>query len=53
MDPWVVTQMERARHMEQFKALNPQAGFVTGEQARGFLLQSGLPPAILAQIWFV
>ena len=51
MDPWIVTPVERARHIEQFKALGPAVGFITGDQARGFLLQSGLPPPILAQIW--
>ncbi|XP_021964596.1 intersectin-2 isoform X1 [Folsomia candida] len=51
MDPWIVVPVERARHIEQFKALGPVGGFITGDQARGFLLQSGLPPPILAQIW--
>jgi len=51
MDPWLVTPVERARCIEQFKVLNPIGGFVTGEQAKGFLLQSQLPPAILGQIW--
>jgi len=51
MDPWLVTPVERARHVEQFKSLGPMGGFVTGDQAKGFLLQSQLPPPILGQIW--
>lgn len=51
MDPWVVTPVERARHMEQFKGLNPIDGVITGNQAKGLLLQSGLPPPVLGQIW--
>lgn len=51
MDPWIVTPVERARHMEQFKALNPIDGVITGTQAKGLLLQSQLPPPVLGQIW--
>ncbi|XP_075153017.1 dynamin associated protein 160 isoform X2 [Haematobia irritans] len=50
-DPWIITQREKLKYMEQFKALQPQAGFVTGGQAKGFFLQSQLPPLILGQIW--
>ena len=51
MDPWAVGPQERARHFEQFKSLNPVNGFVTGDQAKGFLLQSQLPPPVLGLIW--
>lgn len=51
MDPWIVTPMERARHMEQFRGLNPVDGVITGTQSKGLLLQSGLPPPVLGQIW--
>lgn len=51
MDPWIIAPVERARHIEQFKALNPVAGFIVGDQAKGFLLQSQLPPIVLGQIW--
>lgn len=51
MDPWVVTPVERARHIDQFRALNPIDGVITGVQAKGLLLQSGLPPPVLGQIW--
>jgi hypothetical protein len=39
------------KHLEHFKGLNPVNAMVTGTQARGFLMQSQLPPLVLAQIW--
>ncbi|KRJ98828.1 intersectin-2 isoform X2 [Drosophila yakuba] len=51
VDAWAVTPRERLKYQEQFKALQPQTGFVTGAQAKGFFLQSQLPPLILGQIW--
>ena len=51
MDPWVILPQERGRHMEQFSSVGPADGFITGGQARGFFMQSGLPPPVLAQIW--
>ncbi|XP_043286823.1 intersectin-2 isoform X3 [Venturia canescens] len=51
MDPWIVQPRERAMYRDQFEALKPIGGVVTGEQAKGFLLRSQLPPAILGQIW--
>ncbi|CAG0883810.1 unnamed protein product [Darwinula stevensoni] len=51
MDPWAITPAEQQRHENHFKALNPVGGMITGAQAKGFLLQSQLPPAVLAQIW--
>ncbi|XP_075994783.1 intersectin-2-like [Genypterus blacodes] len=48
---WVVTPEERAKHDKQFESLVPVLGFVSGEQARKFFLQSGLPPSVLAEIW--
>ncbi|KAJ8922264.1 hypothetical protein NQ315_004202 [Exocentrus adspersus] len=39
-DPWVIVARERARYEEQFKSLKPNNGIITGEQAKGFLLQS-------------
>ena len=51
MDPWVILPQERGRHMEQFSSVGPSDGFITGAQARGFFMQSGLPPPVLAQIW--
>ncbi|XP_022910047.2 intersectin-1 isoform X2 [Onthophagus taurus] len=50
-DPWIILSKERARYEEHFKALKPNNGIVTGEQAKGFLLQSQLPPLVLGQIW--
>ncbi|XP_063771342.1 intersectin-2 isoform X2 [Pseudophryne corroboree] len=48
---WAITTEERAKHDKQFASLNPAAGLITGDQARNFFLQSGLPPAVLAEIW--
>ncbi|XP_048865058.1 intersectin-1 isoform X1 [Brienomyrus brachyistius] len=51
-DAWVITVEERAKHDQQFHSLSPSpAGFITGDQAKNFFLQSGLPPPVLAQIW--
>uniref|UniRef100_A0A3P8SDK4 Uncharacterized protein n=1 Tax=Amphiprion percula TaxID=161767 RepID=A0A3P8SDK4_AMPPE len=48
---WVVTAEERGKHDKQFDSLSPVLGHVSGEQARKFFLQSGLPAAVLAEIW--
>uniref|UniRef100_UPI00358E5D18 intersectin-1 isoform X2 n=1 Tax=Myxine glutinosa TaxID=7769 RepID=UPI00358E5D18 len=52
-DAWTITAEERTKHDQQFLGLNPIAGFVTGDQARNFFLQSGLPRTVLAQIWML
>ena len=51
MDPWLISAPERARHAEQFASLSLINGLVSGGQAKGFLMQSGLAPMLLAQIW--
>lgn len=51
MDPWVVTPQEWTRFCTHFQALKPVGGVITGEQAKGFLLQSRLPPLVLGAIW--
>ncbi|XP_028996085.1 intersectin-2a isoform X2 [Betta splendens] len=48
---WAVTPEERGKHDKQFDTLCPVLGFVSGEQARKFFLQSGLPASVLAEIW--
>lgn len=53
VDPFVITSRERAKYIEQFKSLKPINEVVTGQQARGFFLQSQLPPAVLGEIWLV
>ncbi|XP_030749114.1 intersectin-1 isoform X3 [Sitophilus oryzae] len=50
-DPWVIQARERARYEEQFKSLKPNNGIITGDQAKGYLLQSQLPPVVLGRIW--
>uniref|UniRef100_A0A8C1VJ65 Intersectin 2a n=1 Tax=Cyprinus carpio TaxID=7962 RepID=A0A8C1VJ65_CYPCA len=42
---------ERGKHDKQFDSLAPTLGFLSGDQARTFFLQSGLPTAVLADIW--
>uniref|UniRef100_A0A6I8REU2 Intersectin-1 n=1 Tax=Xenopus tropicalis TaxID=8364 RepID=A0A6I8REU2_XENTR len=51
LDIWAITVEERAKHDQQFHGLQPTAGYITGDQARNFFLQSGLPQPVLAQIW--
>ncbi|XP_068197871.1 intersectin-2a isoform X2 [Antennarius striatus] len=48
---WAITPEERGKHDKQFDSLTPILGYVSGEQARKFFLQSGLPPCVLAEIW--
>uniref|UniRef100_A0A663ETS6 Intersectin 2 n=1 Tax=Aquila chrysaetos chrysaetos TaxID=223781 RepID=A0A663ETS6_AQUCH len=48
---WAITSEERAKHDKQFDSLKPTGGYITGDQARTFFLQSGLPASILAEIW--
>ncbi|XP_052810180.1 intersectin-1-like isoform X1 [Mya arenaria] len=50
-EAWRITGEDRAKHDGQFFALKPVNGFVTGEQARNFFMQSGIPTPILGQIW--
>ncbi|XP_074050396.1 intersectin-2 isoform X1 [Macrotis lagotis] len=48
---WAITSEERTKHDKQFDNLRPSGGYITGDQARGFFLQSGLPAPVLAEIW--
>ncbi|XP_039981533.1 intersectin-2a isoform X2 [Xiphias gladius] len=48
---WAITPEERGKHDKQFDTLAPILGYVSGEQARKFFLQSGLPASVLAEIW--
>uniref|UniRef100_UPI00398F441B intersectin-1 isoform X3 n=2 Tax=Pristiophorus japonicus TaxID=55135 RepID=UPI00398F441B len=51
LDICAITVEERTKHDQQFLSIKPVGGLITGDQARNFFLQSGLPPPILAQIW--
>lgn len=51
LDIWAITVEERVKHDQQFHGLKPTSGYITGDQARNFFLQSGLHPPVLAQIW--
>ncbi|XP_067344723.1 intersectin-2b isoform X2 [Channa argus] len=48
---WAITPEERDKHDQKFDTLSPSMGYVSGEQARKFFLQSGLPASVLAEIW--
>ncbi|XP_066526620.1 intersectin-2b [Hoplias malabaricus] len=48
---WAITPEERDKHDQKFDTLSPTQGYVSGEQARTFFLQSGLPSSVLAEIW--
>ncbi|KAJ7990976.1 hypothetical protein DPEC_G00292450 [Dallia pectoralis] len=48
---WAISPEERDKHDKQYDTLSPVMGFVSGEQARKFFLQSGLPSSVLAEIW--
>ncbi|KAM5253935.1 intersectin-2 isoform 4-T6 [Hipposideros larvatus] len=48
---WAITSEERTKHDKQFDNLKPSGGYITGDQARAFFLQSGLPAPVLAEIW--
>nr|XP_033795672.1 intersectin-2 isoform X2 [Geotrypetes seraphini] len=51
LNMWAITTEERSKHDKQFESLNPVGGYITGDQARTFFLQSGLPAPVLAEIW--
>ena len=51
MDPFAVTPAESARFASQYATIAPMGGMITGEQAKNYMMQSGLPPMVLAQIW--
>uniref|UniRef100_A0A8C7FE28 Intersectin 2 n=1 Tax=Oncorhynchus kisutch TaxID=8019 RepID=A0A8C7FE28_ONCKI len=48
---WAISPEERNKHDKQFDTLSPTMGYVSGERARKFFLQSGLPSSVLAEIW--
>uniref|UniRef100_A0A1B6LBE1 Epidermal growth factor receptor substrate 15-like 1 n=1 Tax=Graphocephala atropunctata TaxID=36148 RepID=A0A1B6LBE1_9HEMI len=50
--PWVVTAEERARYDVLFHQTDvDKDGFVSGYEIKDVFLQSGVPQAVLAQIW--
>lgn len=48
--PLVISQSEFQQCEVQFITLKPVDGFLNGDQARSFFLQSGLPPPVLGQV---
>lgn len=51
MENWNVTIEEKKVFEGQFTSLEPIDGNISGEKAKNFFVQSGLPPNILAFIW--
>lgn len=52
MDGWTVPPVNRTRYMQTFSGTDVTgSGWLTGAQARGILLSSGLPQPVLAQVW--
>lgn len=50
--PWAVTDEERERYREIFKAWDKEKkGYLTGDMAKEIFSQSGLPQNVLMQIW--
>uniref|UniRef100_A0A671LE29 Intersectin-2-like n=1 Tax=Sinocyclocheilus anshuiensis TaxID=1608454 RepID=A0A671LE29_9TELE len=47
----LLTMQEKGKHDKQFDSLAPTLGYLSGDQARKFFLQSGLATAVLADIW--
>uniref|UniRef100_A0A3B3BUN8 EH domain-containing protein n=1 Tax=Oryzias melastigma TaxID=30732 RepID=A0A3B3BUN8_ORYME len=41
LNMWAISPEERVKHDQKFDTLSPSMGYVTGEQARKFFLQSG------------
>ncbi|XP_056135301.1 intersectin-2b [Lampris incognitus] len=48
---WAISPEERKKHDQKFDTLSPTMGYVSGEQAKKFFLQSGLSETVLAEIW--
>lgn len=49
---WNIPQVTIAKYSQMFGGIDAaRTGFVTGAQARGLLMQSGLPQDALAKIW--
>ncbi|OQR76058.1 intersectin-2-like [Tropilaelaps mercedesae] len=51
---WAVPQQTKLKYTQLFNQHDRQrTGFLTGNQTRGILMQTGLPNAVLAQIWYL
>lgn len=52
LNEWAVPQTSRLKYTQGFNTADKdRSGFLTGTQARGILIQSGLPQQTLAGIW--
>jgi len=50
-EPWVIPQDVKVAYDEKFQSLNPNYGKLSGQNAREFLVQSGLDLTDLRKIW--
>lgn len=48
---YIISPDQKARYDAQFKKICPSSDYLSGEQAKGIMLQSGLPPVVLANVW--
>lgn len=48
---YIISPDQKARYDAQFRKFLPNGDFMSGEQAKGIMLQSGLPPMVLANVW--
>uniref|UniRef100_A0A915KJH0 Uncharacterized protein n=1 Tax=Romanomermis culicivorax TaxID=13658 RepID=A0A915KJH0_ROMCU len=51
MNQWRISFDDYGKYCQQFLALKPTQGFITGDQARVYFMQFGLPSTLLAHIW--
>jgi len=48
---FIINPELKAKYETQFRLLCPAGDYLSGDQAKQIMLQSGLPPMILANIW--
>jgi len=48
---WRISAEDRVKYDSYFQQCNPIQGYVTGDRARNFFVQSGLPADVLRKIW--
>jgi intersectin len=49
---WAIPQTSKLRYKQMFNTTDKtRTGFLTGTQARGILVQTNVPQAVLAKIW--
>lgn len=48
---FIISPEMKAKYEAQFKKLCPTGDYLSGDQVKGIMLQSGLPPMVLAAVW--